>query len=323
MSEKTLHFDNAREAQDLIGPRGEFLPDLERGLRVRLTTRDTWLRIEGDAEPVAEAYTFMENLRLARNRGASLREHGIRFALESHLAGQDDAWQRLYEQRIDVAPGKPPVFARTFGQMRYVEAIRRNDFVFGIGPAGTGKTYLAMAMAVSELLRGEVSRIILTRPAVEAGESLGYLPGDLTEKVFPYLRPLYDAMYDMMSPEDMERHRSRGVVEVAPLAYMRGRTLNHAFVILDEAQNTTPEQMLMFLTRLGFDSKCVITGDLSQVDLPPSKTSGLLEARRTLRGVEGIAIVELGDADVVRHALVQKIIQAYRAGRDESARNGA
>ena len=322
MPEKTIHFDNAREAQELTGHRGEWLPAIERGLGVRLTARDTWLRFEGEADKVSAAYDFFERLRLARNRGATLREHGIQFALQAHQAGEDDAWQRIYDNRIDVAPGKPPVFARTFGQMRYVEAVRQNDFVFGIGPAGTGKTYLAMAMAVSELQRGEVSRIILTRPAVEAGESLGFLPGDLTEKVFPYLRPLYDAMYDMMSPEDMEKHRTRGVVEVAPLAYMRGRTLNHAFVILDEAQNTTPEQMLMFLTRLGFDSKCVITGDLSQIDLPPSKTSGLLEAKRTLNNVEGIAIVELGDADVVRHSLVQKIIQAYRAGREDQGRNG-
>jgi phosphate starvation-inducible PhoH-like protein len=181
-----------------------------------------------------------------------------------------------------------------------------------------------MAMAVSSLLRGEVSRLILARPAVEAGEKLGFLPGDLQEKVLPYLRPLYDALYDMMDPDDIERHRDRGVIEVAPLAYMRGRTLNHSFVILDEAQNTTPEQMLMFLTRLGFDSKCVITGDLTQIDLPPAKISGLIEARQTLDRVEGIAITELSDADVVRHPLVQKIIQAYRAGREEPApRNGA
>ncbi len=315
-TEKTLYFDNAREAQDLIGHRGEFLAALERGLNVELTTRDTWLRVAGPADLVEQAVQFFERLRLARNRGAALREHGIYYALHAHLSGQADSWQRLYENRLEVAPGKPPVFARTFGQLRYLEAIRQNDFVFGIGPAGTGKTHLAMAMAVNDLLRGEVSRIILTRPAVEAGESLGFLPGDLAEKVFPYLRPLYDAMYDMMSPEDIEKYRTRGVVEVAPLAYMRGRTLNNAFVILDEAQNTTPEQMLMFLTRLGFDSKCVITGDLSQIDLPPSKTSGLLEAKRTLSNIDGIAIVELGDEDVVRHVLIQKIIQAYRAGRE-------
>ena len=197
----------------------------------------------------------------------------------------------------------------------YVEAIRSTDIAFGIGPAGTGKTYLAMAMAVATLLKNEVSRIILTRPAVEAGEALGFLPGDMHQKVLPYLRPLYDALYDMMSPDDIERNMTRGIIEVAPLAYMRGRTLNHAFVILDEAQNTTPEQMLMFLPRLGFDSKCVITGDLTQIDLPPNKTSGLWEARHTLAKVEGIAIAELTDSDVVRHELVQKIIQAYREGR--------
>ncbi len=319
MAERTLYFDNARETQEILGRQGALLTRLERDLGVALVSRDTWLKLEGEVAAVEKAYSFFENLRLARNRGAELREHGVLFALRAHCEGRSDDWQRMYTSRIDVAPGKPPVFARTFGQMLYLDAIRQNDCVFGLGPAGTGKTYLAMAMAVSSLLRGEVSRIILTRPAVEAGESLGYLPGDLQEKVFPYLRPLYDALYDMMAPEDIEKHRERGVVEVAPLAYMRGRTLNHAFVILDEAQNTTPEQMLMFLTRLGFDSKCVITGDLSQVDLPSSKVSGLLEARRTLTRVDGIAIVELNDADVVRHALVQKIIQAYRVGREAAA----
>jgi phosphate starvation-inducible PhoH-like protein len=319
MAERTLYFDNARETQEILGRQGALLARLERDLGVALVSRDTWLKLEGEVAAVEKAYSFFENLRLARNRGAELREHGVLFALRAHCEGRSDDWQRMYTSRIDVAPGKPPVFARTFGQMLYLDAIRQNDCVFGLGPAGTGKTYLAMAMAVSSLLRGEVSRIILTRPAVEAGESLGYLPGDLQEKVFPYLRPLYDALYDMMAPEDIKKHRERGVVEVAPLAYMRGRTLNHAFVILDEAQNTTPEQMLMFLTRLGFDSKCVITGDLSQVDLPSSKVSGLLEARRTLTRVDGIAIVELNDADVVRHALVQKIIQAYRIGREAAA----
>jgi phosphate starvation-inducible PhoH-like protein len=318
MAERTLYFDNARETQEILGRQGQLLARLEGGLEIALTSRDTWLRIEGEAGLVDRAYAFFENLRLARNRGAVLREHGVLFALRAHQEGRSDDWQRMFSSRIEVAAGKPPVFARTFGQMLYLEAIRQNDFVFGIGPAGTGKTYLAMAMAVASLLRGEVSRIILTRPAVEAGEHLGYLPGDLQEKVLPYLRPLYDALYDMMAPDDIEKQRERGVLEVAPLAYMRGRTLNHAFVILDEAQNTTPEQMLMFLTRLGFDSKCVITGDLSQVDLPASKVSGLLEARRTLGQVEGIAIIELSDADVVRHTLVQKIIQAYREGREEA-----
>ncbi len=313
--ERTLHFDSAREVQELTGRRGEWLPRFEETFRVTLTQRDIWLKVEGAPETLERFGHFFDTLRLARDAGVTLRDTGLAFALRAYVEGREDELARLYSTRVEVAPGKPPLFARTFGQMKYLEAIKANDFVFGIGPAGTGKTYLAMAMAAASLLKGEVSRIILTRPAVEAGENLGFLPGDLQQKVLPYLRPLYDALYDMMEADMIERHSERGVIEVAPLAYMRGRTLNHAFVILDEAQNTTPEQMLMFLTRMGFDSKCVITGDLTQVDLPPNKTSGLLEARRTLQDVDGIAILELTDADVVRHPLVQKIIQAYRAGR--------
>ncbi len=321
MAEKTIHFDNAREAQDIAGRRGEFLPRMEQILGVQLIARDTWLRIAGADTAVARAERFVGHMRRARDSGAALREYTVLYALQAFQEGREQELDRIYEARIDVSPGKPPIYPRTFGQHRYVEAIRATDICFGLGPAGTGKTYLAMAMAIGTLLRNEVSRIILTRPAVEAGEALGFLPGDMHQKVFPYLRPLYDALYDMMAPEDIQRHMDRGVIEVAPLAYMRGRTLNHAFVILDEAQNTTPEQMLMFLTRLGFDSKCVVTGDPTQVDLPPNKVSGLLEARETLAGIEGIAIVNLTDADVVRHALVQKIIQAYRAGRG-AARGG-
>lgn len=321
MPEFTLHFDNPRELQEILGRRLDWLPRLEKAFGVKLACRDLWLKLEGEPAAVERAHRFLELLRFARQSGATLREPAVAYALQSFVEGRETDVERLYTQRIEVADGKPPIFARTLGQLRYVEAIRNYDFVFGLGPAGTGKTYLAMAMAVSDLLRGEVSRIILTRPAVEAGENLGFLPGDMQQKVLPYLRPLYDALYDMMSPERIERSTERGVIEVAPLAYMRGRTLNHAFVILDEAQNTTPEQMLMFLTRLGFDSKCVITGDLTQIDLPAHKTSGLLEASRTLRNVEGIAIIELTEADVVRHPLVQKIIQAYRADRaDRSAK---
>ena len=313
--ERTLHLDSAREVIELTGRRGEWLPRYEEAFRVRLTQRDTWLKVDGPAEASERFCHFFDTLRMARDHGVSLRDTGLAFAVRAYVEGKEEELARLYHTRVDVAAGKPPLLARTFGQMRYLEAIKANDFVFGLGPAGTGKTYMAMAMAVASLLKGEVSRIILTRPAVEAGENLGYLPGDLQQKVLPYLRPLYDALYDMMDAEMIERHSERGVIEIAPLAYMRGRTLNHAFVILDEAQNTTPEQMLMFLTRMGFDSKCVITGDLTQVDLPPNKTSGLLEARRTLQNVDGIAILELTDADVVRHPLVQKIIQAYRVGR--------
>ncbi|MBP7275683.1 MAG: PhoH family protein [Kiritimatiellae bacterium] len=252
-----------------------------------------------------------------------MREQGVLYALRKFADGRADELERMFNMRIEVAPGRSPVFPRTFGQLRYVEAVASNDITFGAGPAGTGKTYLAMAMAVQTLLRGDVSRIILTRPAIEAGEALGFLPGDMEEKVFPYLRPLRDALYDMMSPEEIERHTERGVIEVAPLAYMRGRTLNHAFVILDEAQNTTGEQMLMFLTRLGFDSKCVVNGDLTQVDLPRGKSSGLQEALNMLQSIDGISIQHLDDSDVVRHELVQKIIHAYRIGRNGAPAPGA
>lgn len=316
MSEHTLHFDNAREIQDVTGKRQEYLPRMEQALETRLTSRDTWLKIEGEEAAVHRAIRFFECLREARNDGALLQEHSVFFALRAFRENREEELRRLFHRRIEVGAAKNPVYPRTFGQQRYVEAITSKDLVLGIGPAGTGKTYLAMAMAVSALLKNEVSRIILTRPAVEAGEALGFLPGDLHQKVLPYLRPLYDALYDMMDAEDVEARTARGIIEVAPLAYMRGRTLNRAFVILDEAQNTTPEQMLMFLTRLGFDSKCVVTGDITQVDLPTHKTSGLLEARYYLKNIEDIAIVELGDEDVVRHALVRRIIQAYRQGRE-------
>ena len=319
MADKTIHFDNAREAQEISGRRSETLSQIELELGVRLTARDTWIKIEGEADKVGMAERFFENLRKAREAGASLRAHSVLFALKAFVQGREQDLDQLYKCRIDVSPGKSPIFPRTFGQYHYVEAVRATDIAFGIGPAGTGKTYLAMAMAVATLLRNEVSRIILTRPAVEAGEALGFLPGDIHQKVLPYLRPLYDALYDMMHPDDIQRHMDRGVIEVAPLAYMRGRTLNHAFVILDEAQNTTPEQMLMFLTRLGFDSKCVITGDLTQCDLPSTRISGLLEARHRLKGIDGISISELTDVDVVRHELVQKIIQAYREGRTKDS----
>ncbi len=318
MAEIVVQFDNAKEARDLAGHKPETMRQIERTLGVRLTARDAWVRIEGEPEETARAHRYFEALRRARARGAPLREHGLLYALEAFRSGRESDLERMLSFRIEVAPGKPPVFPRTFGQHEYLQAIAVRDICFGIGPAGTGKTYLAMAMAVSTLLRGEVSRIILTRPAVEAGEALGFLPGDLNEKVLPYLRPLHDALYDMMAPEEIERNMERGVIEVAPLAYMRGRTLNHAFVILDEAQNTTPEQMLMFLTRLGFDSKCVITGDVTQIDLPPAKSSGLVEAARVLRDIPDIAIIRLGDEDVVRHELVQRIIQAYRRERGDA-----
>ncbi len=315
-TELTIVLDSAREAGDLTGPGGQWLDRIAEPLGVRLTARDTWLKIEGPREQVEAAERLFRLLRSARSRGILPREQGVMYALRAMLNGRERDLERLLATRIPVASGMAPVWPRTFGQLRYVEAIAQFDCTLGIGPAGTGKTYLAMAMAVSTLLRGDVGRIILTRPAVEAGEALGFLPGDIEQKILPYLRPLRDALYDMMPAEEIERATARGVIEVAPLAFMRGRTLNHAFIILDEAQNTTPEQMFMFLTRLGFDSKCVITGDLTQTDLPAGQTSGLLEAREALDGVPGIAICELDDSDVVRHDLVQRIIQAYRRCRE-------
>jgi len=312
MTQQTIHFDNAREALDVIGHGKKLVQKIERAFAVHLTARDAWLKIEGDTEPIRRACAFIEMLRHARQKGIILNRQSLLFALRAFMDGREDELKKVYATRIEVGSGKQVVFPRTFGQHAYVQSIINYDIAFGIGPAGTGKTYLAMAMAVSALLKHEVSRIILTRPAIEAGETLGFLPGDMHEKVFPYLRPLYDALYDMMDAEEIERCMKRGIIEVAPLAYMRGRTLNHAFVILDEAQNTTKEQMLMFLTRLGFDSKCVITGDLTQVDLPSTKGSGLADAADILQHINEISIARLDDSDVVRHELVQKVIQAYR-----------
>ncbi len=321
MAEHTIHFDNAREAQDVTGARGEYLAAMDEAFGVKAISRDLWLKIEGDGAKVESAATFVEGLLRARNAGMLLNRHTVEYARTAFATGRGADLDRLAGLRIDVAPGRPPVFPRTFGQAEFLETIRRSELTFGLGPAGTGKTWLAMAMAVSALLKNEVSRIILTRPAVEAGEALGFLPGDLQQKILPYLRPLYDALNEMMPAEEVAGHVERGVIEVAPLAYMRGRTLNRAFVILDEAQNTTREQMLMFLTRLGFGSKAVVNGDLTQVDLPPHKMPGLLEAEFLLRKVTGVGVVRLTAADVVRHPLVQRIIDAYK-GRERVAGNG-
>ncbi len=320
MAERTIHFDNAREAQDVTGARGEYLPPMEQAFGVGAVSRDLWLKLEGEASQVSAAGEFVDGLLRARKAGMMLSRHTVDYARLAYAEGRGAKLDKLVGQRVDVAPGCAPIFPRTFGQAAFLDAIRRSELTFGLGPAGTGKTWLAMAMAVSSLLKNEVSRIILTRPAVEAGEALGFLPGDLQQKILPYLRPLYDALYEMMPAEDVSGLVERGVIEVAPLAYMRGRTLNRAFVILDEAQNTTREQMLMFLTRLGFGSKAVVNGDLTQVDLPAHKMPGLLEAEFLLRKVEGVGVVRLTGADVVRHPLVQRIIEAYK-GREKGVGN--
>jgi phosphate starvation-inducible PhoH-like protein len=309
MSEHTLHFDNAREASDLTALPPNTLSEVERCFGVSLTARDTWLKIEGDR--AEDATRFFETLRAARERGLPLNGTLANHALKSFLEGRENVLETFASMRVDVSPRKAPVFPRTLGQQIYLDAIRNHAVTFGIGPAGTGKTYLAMAAAVSALINDDVSRIILTRPAIEAGEALGFLPGDLQQKIDPYLRPLYDALHDMLPAGEIEKLMERGVIEVAPLAYMRGRTLNHAFVILDEAQNTTTKQMMMLLTRLGFDSKAIITGDPTQIDLPDRKASGLLEAELALRNIDDLAFIELQEDDVIRHPLVQKIIRAY------------
>ncbi|HAV61837.1 MAG TPA: phosphate starvation-inducible protein PhoH [Verrucomicrobiales bacterium] len=315
MTTETLHFDNARTVQLLIGNSSRNLDILEQQLGVKATARDGWIKLEGEPEAVEQAQQLFAQIEGAVRSGSPVRSRDFNHALAVIKNEGVDALRSLFAARIQTSLKKAPVTPKTSGQRLYVETIQRHDVTLGVGPAGTGKTYLAMAMAVSALRQEQVSRIILTRPAVEAGEALGYLPGDLNEKLEPYLRPLQDALHDMLPAEDILKHRERGTIEIAPLAYMRGRTLNHAFVILDEAQNTSTEQMFMFLTRLGFGSRAVITGDPTQVDLPNHKESGLAEALKALRKVKDIGIVEFKKADVVRHPLVQRIIEAYEEHR--------
>ena len=312
---ETLHFETARFAQQLFGGEGKNLLALEKQLAVKATSREGWIKLEGAAEDVERAKHLFQLLEGTLKAGQPIRTREFNQALQVVQNEGIAALKSIYAERIHTSPRKPNVVPKTTGQRKYVEAIRDHDLTITIGPAGTGKTYLAMAMALSALREEKVSRIILTRPAVEAGEALGFLPGDLYEKIAPYLRPLYDALQDMLPAEEIEKHRERGTIEVAPLAYMRGRTLNNAFIILDEGQNSTSEQMFMFLTRLGFNSKAVVTGDITQIDLPSQKQSGLVEAVHALRRTEGVAIVELLKKDVVRHPLVQRIIAAYEEHR--------
>ena len=312
----TLQYESARQAQQLFDNNPANLRLLQEELEIQATSRDGWIKLEGNDENLAHAKDVFASLKYQLDSGQRPRQRDLVKAIQTVKEDGGEALKGLKSQTITTSPRKPSVIPKTVGQKEYIQAITAHDVTFGVGPAGTGKTYLAMAMAVSALQLGDVSRIILTRPAVEAGEALGFLPGDLREKLSPYLRPLHDALLDMVPAEEVQRHMERETIEIAPLAYMRGRTLNNAFVILDESQNTTNEQMFMFLTRLGYHSKAVVTGDPTQVDLPPSKQSGLIEALLTLRHTEGIAIKEFGQHDVVRHPLVQKIINAYETRRN-------
>jgi phosphate starvation-inducible protein PhoH and related proteins len=315
---RTLHFDNARQLQSLYANDLQLLKRMEDSLGVKVTTREGWVKLEGEPEKIEKAERVFNQLEEAQKKGVPIQKHEFQYALNSVNESRGDNLADAASMKITTSPRKPPIVARSSGQKNYLEAIEKHDIVFGIGPAGTGKTYLAVAMAVSALKKDQVSRIILTRPAVEAGEALGFLPGELEQKIAPYLRPLYDALRDMLEPEEIERSIARQTIEVAPLAYMRGRTLNNAFVILDEAQNTTTEQMFMLLTRIGPHSKCVITGDVTQIDLPTNKRSGVVEALQALKHIPGISIVYLNERDVVRHELVRSIITAYQQHRSPS-----
>jgi len=313
---KTLTYPNARHLGQLYCGSEENLTRVEQSLAVRLVTRDDWLKIDGDAPAVARAEEFFTLLNTGRTQGLAMRTPD--FVRLLHLYSKDGgaSLRTLFNEPLVIATKRKSVVPKTIGQKLYLQAIQKNPVVFGIGPAGTGKTYLAMAAAISALLKNQVQRIVLTRPAVEAGEALGFLPGDLREKILPYLRPLYDALHDMLDAEDVATLSEKGVIEIAPLAYMRGRTLANAYIILDEAQNTTPEQMMMFLTRLGDESRMIITGDITQIDLPRARVSGLVQAPRILRNIPGIDFHHFTAADVVRHPLVQKIIDAYEQAKN-------
>ncbi|HEY6226789.1 MAG TPA: PhoH family protein [Verrucomicrobiae bacterium] len=320
MASETLHYENARFAQQLFNNDPRNLDTLQDQLGVKATTREGWIKLEGGDDAVEIAKNVFQFLEKALKEGQPVRNREFAYAVNVAKHDGTKALQSLSGEKIQTSPKKTSVSPKTVGQKKYVDAIRHFDITFGIGPAGTGKTYLAVAMAIAALKEDKVSRIILTRPAVEAGEALGFLPGDLYEKIAPYLRPLHDALHDMLPAEEVAKHMERGTIEIAPLAYMRGRTLNSAFIILDEAQNCTGEQMFMFLTRLGHGSKAVITGDPTQIDLPHHKKSGLIEAAQALSKVEGISMIRFEKRDVVRHALVQRIIAAYEEHRGTAPR---
>lgn len=307
---------DAEEGLSLFGAQDRLLKLIQSRTTAAIHARDAEVVIRGGTEEVEKLRELFRVLLELIRSGHALGERDVQYAMDLAAAGKTEELLDLYRSEPVAGFRGKQIRVKTFGQKAYLDAIRKYDIVFAIGPAGTGKTYLAVAMAVAALKAGQVKRIVLTRPAVEAGESLGFLPGDLQEKVDPYLRPIYDALYDLMGSDQVLKAMERGTIEIAPLAYMRGRTLDDAFVILDEAQNTTPEQMKMFLTRLGFGSKMVITGDVTQIDLPKGQASGLIAAERTLRAIDEIRFIHLDESDVVRHSLVQKIIAAYN--REES-----
>ncbi len=314
MEKMTERIVNSERVEDLIAVFGSFDENIRRiedALHVTIVNRDTELRITGDEVSADQAARALEGLLALAAKGETIDEQRVRYLITLVQEGNKDYIAQMAKDVVCITAKGKPIKAKTVGQQHYMKAITKNTITLGVGPAGTGKTYLAVAAAVAAFRERTVNRIILTRPAVEAGERLGFLPGDLQNKVDPYLRPLYDALYEMLGPETFQKYQERGSIEVAPLAYMRGRTLDDSFIILDEAQNTTREQMKMFLTRLGFGSKIVITGDVTQIDLPADKTSGLKDAIRVLENVKDIAICRLTSADVVRHALVQQIINAY------------
>ena len=320
MIEQSINVERIEDAIDIFGSFDENIKLIERELGVTVVNRDSELKISGEAENVLYAVKAVQGLLNLAGRKETITEQNVRYIINLVKAGNEEHIGDIARDVLCVTAKGKPIKAKTLGQKRYVDAIKKNTITLGIGPAGTGKTYLAVAAAVAAFRDKQVNRIILTRPAVEAGERLGFLPGDLQSKVDPYLRPLYDALFEMLGAETYNKYLERGNIEVAPLAYMRGRTLDDSFIILDEAQNTSREQMKMFLTRLGFGSKIVITGDITQIDLPKDTVSGLKEAMRVLDGVEDIAICKLGEADVVRHVIVQRIIKAYEEDENRRAR---
>ncbi|MEM7603442.1 MAG: PhoH family protein [Verrucomicrobiota bacterium] len=332
MPEQTIEFESPHFLHSLFADNVTLLREMGDSLGIGVATRDSWVKLQGEDRAVRAGAAVFEELETARRQGGSITPHSFRYALSSAREIMDreldeeppdsdskSGVSTLFEHRLLTGGSKPPVTPRTKTQLEYLQALSSNDVVFGVGPAGTGKTYLAMAYALDLLKNRQIERIMLTRPAVEAGEALGFLPGALEEKVLPYLRPLYDAMNDMLEGAEAVRFAEKNLIEIAPLAYMRGRTLNRACVILDEAQNATREQMLMFLTRMGEDSTCIITGDPSQIDLRPKKNSGLLEAMSILKGVEGIAFTHFSGEDVVRHPVVARIIAAYDRERGDDS----